>query len=361
MVSGRQDIWAGLARTLGYESREDTSLPGRSGHQHEFAHLAVNQEARRILAVSNELDPRMASLIHADVSAAFDDYHVLTARPVTFDLQRMAAVAGTVLGSLSFDAAPLLASVQAQQAQGAPPRQEGQSPLEYLESSLGPYAPIAMPFFRAASLSGLGPAQQLILLIREASLLDWPAMFPKEGDPNPQISIEPLTRVDSQSWDRAYGLCPFPLYELSESDWELFRSARDLDAINDRLLSLGVRQYFHPPVDQAALGIIDRGITAPQDVANAVTQLPAIGHPTERPEMLDPSVKGGIELLDALRDRGLIDEAEIGLVVTAKGSELRALVRKRPREAAISKLINRVKITLSTENWFNNITLKSGE
>lgn len=80
---------------------------------------------------------------------------------------------------------------------------------------------------------------------------------------------------------------------------------------------------------------------------------PGLGHPFGQAEVLDPNVD--IEsVIDALQDRGLIVEGEYGIEVSGDGNKLRALVKFRPREGFVSKLMNRMNldINLSTKEWF---------
>jgi hypothetical protein len=61
-----------------------------------------------------------------------------------------------------------------------------------------------------------------------------------------------------------------------------------------------------------------------------------------------------IEIVDALKDRGLVIEGDLGLSVTDRGLETRANVRFKPREGLLSKISNlfSVKVDLSLKDIF---------
>ena len=60
------------------------------------------------------------------------------------------------------------------------------------------------------------------------------------------------------------------------------------------------------------------------------------------------------EIVDALKDRGLVIEGDVGLTVTDRGLGTRANVRFKPREGLLSKISNlfSVKVDLSLKDIF---------
>lgn len=341
-------LWSGIANAMGFEPREETILAGRSGQSHQFNGLAVDEAGRRLLVFSGELDPRMAAMVHADSGANLSDYRLITVRPLTFDIQQLASLIHQTTGTLEFDSSNALQSFQQWTESNPFPSLQGlsvQDGLSIIQGFLGTASVILMPFLRAAALSGLSPAEQIVLLVRQLTLLDWQGFKP-QAESNGWINLAPLASIDSQKWDREYGLCPFPLYELQESDWEVISSGKDTDSIRGRLNQMGVTQYFNPPKDHAALAMIDRGVSRPMDIASAVLKLPEIGHPIANNEFLDNST----DLMDTicqLQNMGLAVEGEAGLTVSEKGKEFRASVKFRPREGAISKVLNVFKVNVN--------------
>jgi hypothetical protein len=121
----------------------------------------------------------------------------------------------------------------------------------------------------------------LIALIQQAATFDWQAIFDRAKDDPKQFAI-PLAHLltdDNPAIDRQHGICPVPLYEFGQRDWELLLSGENLDDVEDRLRQLGIYQYFFPPPDHIALGLADRGASS---TASAITAalgvVPDLGH-----------------------------------------------------------------------------------
>ena len=341
-------MWTGIAQAMGFEPREETVLAGRSGQSHQFNGLAIDDAGKRLLVFSGELDPRMAAMVHADAGANLSDYQLITVRPLTFDLQQLAFLIEGATGTLQFDSDSAIKSMENWKGATPAPNFQGatiEEGLSLLKGVLGMAGNVLMPFLRAAALSGLSPSEQIMLLVRQMTLLDWQSIFHQEGGTQ-RINLLPLARQDAQKWDREYGLCPFPLYELDESDWEVISSGKDTDTIRGRLNQMGVTQYFNPPKDHAALAMIDRGISRPLDIASAVLRLPEIGHPIANNEFLENSTDL-MDMLGQMQSLGFTVEGEAGLTVSDKGKEFRASVKFRPREGAIAKVLNIVKVNLN--------------
>lgn len=340
-------LWKSFSIARGFEPREMTQLVGVSGHTHHFSSLAIDEKQKRLLSFSSELDPRMAAMVHTDISGNIGDYRLLTARPVTFDFRELATLLQSVAGTLEFDSNAAMASMDTWSKSMQMPNFKDMSVeqvLEALKSVLGVASIVVMPFLKAAARSGLSLPEQLILLVRQLTLLDWSAMGSTQEN-RARINLSPLMKVDAQIWDREFGLCPIPLYELTDDDWEVFKSGSDNDAIATRLTDFGISQYFYPPQDHAALAVIDRGIVTPETVGDAIKKLERIGHPLAPNEFLEAS-KDVLAVVDELQSRGLVAEGEIGLAVTNPGQEIRALVKYRPREGVFTKLVNRFSVNL---------------
>ncbi len=143
--------------------------------------------------------------------------------------------------------------------------------------------------------------------------------------------------------DRQNGICPLPLYELTESDWELFLSGRRIDDVEERLKGLGIFQYFFPPPDQIALGFADRNSAPIRTIASAIELAPAMGHPLAESELVHGLVDP-LGIVEQLVDQGLLVEGEIGYEVTEDGTRQRTTVRFRPREGLISKILQRFNV-----------------
>ena len=146
------------------------------------------------------------------------------------------------------------------------------------------------------------------------------------------------------SLDTQLGICGFPLSEMSDGDLDAFLDRRDLDLAREVLRRLGVYQFFFPPPDQLLLGVIDR------NAAITGTDQPAViagnmGHPPGAMELV-PADTPLTDLIDALQDRGLLVEGEVAAELTEEGIRQRASVKFTPRESILSKIINRISVTL---------------
>lgn len=186
-------------------------------------------------------------------------------------------------------------------------------------------------------------------VIQQLSHLDFRTAF-HDG----KLSLSTLLAVDFIEIDRRLGICYMPLYELSGENWEMFASGRDGDAIEEKLKDIGVRQYFFPPLHHAALGIIDRGRKDEAAIREDLPFADRLEHPLQRPELVDADVEI-CDIVDALQERGLVAEGEVGFEITEQGHQVRGTVKFRPREAFISRFLNKVNLEfkLSTEGWFS--------
>ena len=105
----------------------------------------------------------------------------------------------------------------------------------------------------------------------------------------------------------------------------------------------------HPAADQLALGLIDRGSVSPRSVLDQLVLAPSIGHPQGQMELI-PQGTTLPEVIDALQDRGLVVEGEIGLELGSEGRQIRTSLKFKPREGLVSKLINRFSISMDLKN-----------
>src|SRR5262249_27518247 len=159
-------------------------------------------------------------------------------------------------------------------------------------------------------------------VIQQAAYIDWAGALKaaRDGDLKSfSLSLDNLLRYDNLANDREYGVCPLPLYEFSDLDWELFLSGERLDDVRERLRQLDILQYFYPPPDQLAIGLVDRGLSTEAAVINAVEIAPELGHPFGNAEIIQGRISVPI-LIDELQQRKLLVEGEVGLEVTPSGN-----------------------------------------
>ncbi|QDF40894.1 hypothetical protein FJN17_26835 [Bradyrhizobium symbiodeficiens] len=188
-------------------------------------------------------------------------------------------------------------------------------------------------------------------LLQQASLISWQQVLQilqQTGEAKRlvgDISLSRLYEFDTAAIDRAYGVCPVPLYELEETDWQLFMEGRHIDEVQERLKALNIFQYFFPPPDQLALAIAERGFTKREEITDVVASAPAQGHPFGSNELV-PTLDDVKDIIDQLSERSFVNEVDHSVKLTSDGATSRLKIKATPRESAVSKLINRFRLTL---------------
>jgi hypothetical protein len=165
------------------------------------------------------------------------------------------------------------------------------------------------------------------------------------------FKLEALAQVDPIYDDRKMGICPVPLYDFSEAEYDAIAGGQDPEGIQEILRRRDVMQYFYPPSDQLTLGLVDRGINDPNTIIDQLTGAPKLGHPLAQPEIIS-KVSSLSQVIDELKSRDLLVEGEMGWEVSEQGKAARVTVKFAPREGLISKLINRLSISLDLKDIF---------
>jgi hypothetical protein len=206
---------------------------------------------------------------------------------------------------------------------------------------------IAKPIIAGVVHLNLRAMNQVVAAVEQGALVDWRRVGEMTGQSGSlTMPLANLLAVDGMKLDREFGVCPIPVFEFSDDDWEALAAGTSTNVVKDRLVELGIRQFFFPPADTTALGLADRGIRAPDRLRAAVALSPQIGLPYGQLEHV-PGIAPLEELLDVLLERNLLVETEIGLEPSVEGFAIRASVRARPREGAISKILQRFNISLN--------------
>jgi hypothetical protein len=193
---------------------------------------------------------------------------------------------------------------------------------------------------------------QLIGVAQQVAHLDWASILQalnqaineKVASDQP-ISFSELFAIDNMAADLAHGVCPLPLYQFTDSDWELFIGGTHIEEIRQRLRVLNVFQYFFPPADQLALGIAERGITKRNEITEIVASAPAEGHPFGSNELIFKPTDV-VDIVDRLSENSFINEVDHSVKLTTSGTTSRLMIRATPREGVISKLITRFKFNM---------------
>jgi hypothetical protein len=322
---------------MGVEPRDHTVIRGASGIDHSVFGLGVDDKSKRLLLVSADPDPRVSAMMQVDIQATMSDVKVLVARPLFFDLGELARTIIHRFGRDTFVFEDIRVACEDLKKQ----------PKEVTEQIVKErFAEIGRHLFGFGKLP-LPAFSQLISVVQQALYLEWSQIWRGDlRDNTAVVALGPLAKIDNLKIDRQFGVCPIPLYELTESDWEMALSGKDIDEIRELYKGLGIYQYFFPAPDSLALGLIDRGLSEPQAIESAVATTPNMGHPLGPTELIGRDVTI-TELVENLKGSGFIVEGEIGVEMTAQGSSARAIVKFRPSESLFSKLLNRINVNLS--------------
>lgn len=326
-----KEFWENLLAGLGFKARHVRSISGASGINHPVLALGVDEPHERLVIVSGDGDARTAAMMQIDVQNEISDARVLVIRPVVFGLATLAHRAIEETGASAVDLVGLIEKFKER------PESEQKLGIESVAKRLVTISPRAT---EVGTFNVLGDALAALTILSSVNL-------EKAGvtDGKRTWNFERLEELAQM--DRLLGTCEIPLYKFTDADWDAIWAGR-LDEFQPRLLDLGISQYFYPPTDVAAISIIERSKLPLKDVSKAVEHFPRLGHPLTTPEILEKTT-ATVDLVDALRDRGLIVDGELSVT----GNEIRAAVRFKPREGAVSRLISALKLNFTT-----NITFK---
>ncbi len=328
-------IWGNIARALGAEPREYPMVTGTSGIEHQFLSIAVDETAKRIILVSAEPDPRITALTQVDIQATFPESRVLIARPIAIDLGFLARALEKSLGSTEIrlnELTTLFNSI---------PKEDQ---AEFVNKFAGGVINRISAAFKHVTLPTLA---QIITVIQQAANIDWPTTLSSANQPETGlvIPLRGLLESDNLATDRKYGICPIPLYELTDDDWELLNSRDDIDEIKRRLRELGIYQYFFPAADELALGFVDRGVHSMEGVARAASRTAELGHQISSTELVHAPSQVG-DIIDALQEAEYLVEGEVGLNIGPNGNSFRLNVKFRPQEGLFDKVLKRLNVNV---------------
>jgi hypothetical protein len=342
------NIWRSLGGALGVEIREAQTIRGASGQDHPVQAIGVDDKSRRIIIFSAEPSPRIAALMQMDVQVTIPDARVLVARPIIFDLSEITRRFIANFG----DIAPSVAQIVDDFQPKTKNKKRANAHTErFMSTKVGP---ALKPLFDTAAKVRLPFLNQTMDVLGQLSNLDWPTQLKESPDLTGFINLFLSTvSLDSAEADRKLGVCPIPMYEFSEQDYELLLSGNRVEEVRERLKALGIYQYFFPPADQLLLGLADNDIKVKGSLIRAAEEAPKYGHPIGPSEIFRDTATLG-EALEELKGRGYIAEGEIEEVITDEGRMIRQNLKIRPSESLfskLSKLIN-VKVDISTKDFF---------
>ncbi len=297
----------------------------------------------RVIIVAAEADPRLAALVQVDVQSSMPDAKVLIARPIAIDISAMARtlLEPFNITEVDFDRARKFLNDL---------KDKDEKTTQDLLAPLADGAAGNIPaIFEKVELPAIG---QIVSVISQAAMLPWRDILDlfNETAVSGNIDLRALLARDSLAADLAVGICPIPLYQFSEQDFDLFLEGRRIEDCRERLKSLGLYQYFFPAPDQLALALVEKGIGDHNAILRDAGLAPQMGHPFGDAEILDGATKFE-ELVEKLRDSKLIVEGEYGFEISQEGRSVRGNIKFSPREGLVSKIINRISVSLSPADF----------
>ena len=277
--------------------------------------------------------------MQVDIQATFQDTRVLVARPVAVDISDIIRKLLQPFNLTEINGAQVKAFLDHFNALPEDERQKAFNPTlgSAVNNTLQVYQKVQLP-----------PMDQILGLAMQAQGLPWGdiiKLFTETASAG-SIDLRAFTMADSMEGDLSVGVCPIPLYEFSEPDFDLFLSNREVEGARERLKGLGIYQYFYPPADHVALGLVDQGVTSEADVLQATQKAPSLGHPFGDMEIIT-SQSGLVAVLEQMKDIGYVAEGEHGIEMSEQGRTIRSTVKFRPREGFLTKLVNRLNLTAS--------------
>lgn len=307
-------FWDNILRAADTIPHESDTIRGSSGLEHPIVSLGVDEAANRLVVITKEMNGRAAALVQADIQAAATPRQVIVVRPVLY----------------SFAAA----------LQEFPDDSSGVSEvLESFHNMISRSAKVTPKDFldKWKYSFDAGDAKELLgAILGIQSLKD----------------IRGELGTDPTHDDRELGICAVPLYDFTADELDAISESTDIDSIKSILTKQDLLQFFFPPPDHVALGVVQRGeVSDLSKIQDNVALAPRLGHPFGKSEIASPEASI-LEIIDHLQSRQLIVEGEFGFELSEEGKAIRQTVRFKPREGLLSKLINRFSLSLNFKDLF---------
>ncbi len=333
-------FWKNIIRAVDLEPRDVGFVRGASGTQHSVLGVGLDEKRSRLILISEEHDARGSVLAQADIQAVVEPLKVITVRPVGINLGlAVNALVSSIGGTL----------LTPEIIQGL----QGKLPLT--QENMGPYLNPILRGFKYADLNALVQILHAIQQLAKIEIVHEKSMPDDKASGTVSFRLDPLINFDPTQADREVGICPVPLYEFSEDEYETIIKGINIGDIKIVLQKHHILQFFYPPPDQLSLGLVERGIHNPDVLLEQLTMAPQIGHPFGEQEIVSRSISP-YEVIDELRQRRLLVEGEIGYEISEEAKTVRFAVKFKPREGLLSKLINRFSVNIDLKDLFKGIS-----
>lgn len=335
------NFWDGFFKTLNFETKGIRAIQGASGIKHKILSFGINEEQKRIILVQDEQDARILAMVQADVQAKIKDYNILMVRPVSINLSTAFSSVALLFGTNKLTKADLQKFAKEGDNGDVEVIQDNKKQFEDIFQALNPQIEIIQK-----------TKPNLVSVFKETvqQLSHLKFLGKLENEENFSIDFEEILNFNPIIYDTSLGICPIPLYNFTVEEAESFLNLNNNEANIGILEKHAIHQFFYPPPDSLALGLIENEKYSSQELIGKVTQVPDLGHPFGKNELTD--IKNLNQIVDALKAKNLIVEGEFSMSITEEGKEKRMMVKFGPRESIFKRLSNifSVKIDLDLKN-----------
>lgn len=342
--STKSEFWKSVLRAVEVEPRSALSIRGASGFSHPVVSAGIDEKRRRVVVISGEADARSAALAHGDIQAAMPTLKIMMARPVAVNLGEAARIISEHFGKVSVGKKEFLWPGNVE---------DRDSWFKQVQARDALFKRIENLINKSLSVAAVNMTAVWKEVIQQFSLIEVETELPGDSFSIPTLHLTKLITLDPAEVDRQLGVCSIPLYEFSPEEAELLQSGGNVDAVRQVLLRHQIFQYFFPSADYLALGFAEQSSLSADKILDRLTRTPEAGHPFGKLEIIDPDLELK-SVVEALQDRGLLVEGEVGVEVTDAGKSIRTQVRFKPREGLPARLANifSVKVDLNLKDLF---------
>jgi len=332
-------FWKGFFEALNTEFKQISELQGISGIKHQIIGIGIDREKKRIIIAQNEQDPRILAMAQSDIQATIKDYNILMVRPVPINLSQTFLHLSNFLGTFNFmdkDLINISNSVE----------KDEYGNIKSISNDL-PFLQSLIPQINTIQKTGLSLVPIYKELVQQLSYLKFLTKIQDEKTFLSGVNFQELIGFNPVIYDNNAGVCPITLYDFSEKEIELFIENKNSENNLNILKAHNIKQFFYPPIDSLALGLIEKSTYKEKELIEKINSVPKSGHPYGENEIVE--FKKIDNLVEALKDKGLVVNGEVNLGITKEGEEKRLQVKFSPRESIFKRLSNifSVKIDIS--------------
>jgi len=353
-MDASKEFWNGFLRAIETKPGQPIeSLPGASGLDHPLTAYGLDESRKRLVIILGDSDARSAALAQADLQNKYSDLKVIFARPIAVSLGKVAEYFVQQTGLISIGQSQLEIFQNLGEDRREFLAERGKQIIEGI--------PALLRGFGYASINWTATIQDCIKQLSRLKVDPLGAAAATTGlsvDNSqamrqvPTLLLAPLIGFDPSEADRSHGICAVPLYEFTAEQAEVFQRGSDVDGGKEILRQNQILQFFFPAADHLALGLVEKQPLPLDVVTQHLEQSPTFGHPFGQQEILPEPTKIQ-EMIDALQEKGLCVEGELGFELTGTGKVQRANVRFKPREGLLERLSRIFKIDISLKDIRN--------